>query len=276
METFRLKSGRTVPVAVRRSVRARRPFVRFLDRPDAAAADVHFEVVLPDRRWAPPPARVLAASAGWIERQMARFLRRDAAARLSPDAFLFRGRPIAARLVEPDLFHPPGRPVLADDELRLAVPGGDPVLAAGAFLAWLTGEAETAVRAALARRLPEMNRSIAGFRLRHQRTLWGSCSRRTGTLSFNRKLVMAPPAALDYVVVHEIAHLSYLGHGPRFWDLVARHCPDHRAARAWLSSNGYRLRPPAAFRVGDRRVPARVPWSPYRPAPAGTAAPVEA
>jgi predicted metal-dependent hydrolase len=46
--------------------------------------------------------------------------------------------------------------------------------------------------------------------------------------------VLLPPAIVDYVVVHELAHLRELNHGPRFWRLVEEIVPDYHARRAWL------------------------------------------
>jgi predicted metal-dependent hydrolase len=69
---------------------------------------------------------------------------------------------------------------------------------------------------------------------------WGSCSSR-GHLSFNWKIVMAPPPVVDYLVVHELCHLRHLDHSPRFWALVARHCPDYERARRWLRRRGREL-----------------------------------
>ena len=76
--------------------------------------------------------------------------------------------------------------------------------------------------------------------LRDQRTRWGSASRR-GTLSFSWRLVLCPPEILDYVVVHELAHLRWAGHGARFWTLVRRHAPAAEHYRRWLRQNELRL-----------------------------------
>jgi len=72
--------------------------------------------------------------------------------------------------------------------------------------------------------------------IRGQRTRWGSCSRK-GNLSFNWKLVMAPEAVIDYVVIHELAHLKEMNHSKRFWRLVAQHCPECRYCRKWLRTH---------------------------------------
>ncbi len=69
--------------------------------------------------------------------------------------------------------------------------------------------------------------------VRAQKARWGSASR-NGSLSLNWRLVLAPPPVLDYVVVHELAHLAEPGHTARFWTLVRRHAPQADAARAWL------------------------------------------
>ena len=78
--------------------------------------------------------------------------------------------------------------------------------------------------------------------IRGQKTRWGSCSSR-GTLSFNWKLMLAPPEILDYVIVHELCHLTHMNHSPAFWALVASVLPDYRERRRWLRENGALLEP---------------------------------
>lgn len=70
--------------------------------------------------------------------------------------------------------------------------------------------------------------------VRDMRTRWGSCSLRTGTLAFARRLCAMPPAAQEYVVVHEFCHFAHADHSPAFWAEVARHLPDYAARRALL------------------------------------------
>lgn len=76
--------------------------------------------------------------------------------------------------------------------------------------------------------------------IRDQKTRWGSCSTR-GTLSFNWRLMLAPPAVLDYVVVHELCHLTHMDHSKAFWALVESACPDYRSHRKWLKDHGQTL-----------------------------------
>jgi predicted metal-dependent hydrolase len=91
---------------------------------------------------------------------------------------------------------------------------------------------------AVPRRLPATPRD------RRQRTRWGSCSRISG-IRLNWRLIHCPPAVVDYVVAHEVAHLVEMNHGPRFWAVVERLCPDHAAARAELRRHAAAL--PATF-----------------------------
>ena len=74
------------------------------------------------------------------------------------------------------------------------------------------------------------------IRIAEQKTRWGSCSSNR-TLSFNWKLMLAPPRVLDYVVVHELCHLMEMNHSPRFWALVESVMPDYKEYRKWLKEN---------------------------------------
>ena len=71
-------------------------------------------------------------------------------------------------------------------------------------------------------------------------TRWGSCSSEK-SLNFNWKLVMAPLEVIDYVVAHELAHLTELNHSRAFWETVRRMYPLYREYRTWLKRNGHLL-----------------------------------
>jgi predicted metal-dependent hydrolase len=106
---------------------------------------------------------------------------------------------------------------------------------------WLRSEARRAVDARVASRAAEMSLAPSRVTIRDQRTRWGSASTR-GTLSFSWRLVMCPEFVLDYVVVHELAHLKVAGHSARFWRLVEKHHSDARAARRWLRDHHDEIR----------------------------------
>lgn len=76
--------------------------------------------------------------------------------------------------------------------------------------------------------------------IRDQKTRWGSCSSR-GTLSFNYRLIFAPSAVLDYVVVHELCHLTHMNHSKEFWNMVGSVMPDYKVYRRWLRDHGQEL-----------------------------------
>lgn len=86
----------------------------------------------------------------------------------------------------------------------------------------------------------ELGVSYGRIRIAEQKTRWGSCSFK-GTLSFNWKLMLAPPKVLDYVVVHELCHLKEMNHSPRFWKLVEEIMPDYKEYKKWLKENGNTL-----------------------------------
>jgi len=71
---------------------------------------------------------------------------------------------------------------------------------------------------------------------RSQRTRWGSCSSE-GKVSLNWRLVAAHSEIAEYVVIHELAHLSHQDHSPRFWSLVERFCPEFRRHKRWLKDH---------------------------------------
>lgn len=81
---------------------------------------------------------------------------------------------------------------------------------------------------------------VADVTVRNQSTRWGSCSS-TGLISLNWRLVFAPLPVLDYVIVHELAHLSHMNHSARFWQEVEKNMPDYKLHRQWLKQNARQL-----------------------------------
>jgi len=86
----------------------------------------------------------------------------------------------------------------------------------------------------------EMGVEYEGLAVRNQRTRWGSCSPKQN-LSFNWRLIMAPPEIAEYVVVHELAHLREQNHTNQFWRIVREQLPDYRERANWLEEHSVEL-----------------------------------
>ena len=126
------------------------------------------------------------------------------------------------------------------DELVVRMLGRERRTAARVVEAWLRDRAAEAIDRSVAVHAPALRVDPATIVLRDPTSRWGSASR-TGRLMFSWRLVLAPPATLETVVVHELAHLRVFGHGPEFWKLVAGRRPTHLADRAWLRRHSHIL-----------------------------------
>lgn len=120
------------------------------------------------------------------------------------------------------------------DVLRVGLPGDpDAERLKDAVQAWLQGQA----RELFAGRLPiytaRLGREPTRWRLSSARTRWGSCAP-DGSIRLNWRLVHFPLEIVDYVVVHELAHLKEMNHGPKFWATVETLLPEFDAARRQL------------------------------------------
>lgn len=96
------------------------------------------------------------------------------------------------------------------------------------------------VREKLAVYGPRLGVDFGRVAIRDQKSRWGSCSAKHN-LNFNWKLIMAPPEALEYVVIHELCHLIEFNHSPRFWRLVKEQMPEYEAWKKWLKQHGSEL-----------------------------------
>lgn len=81
----------------------------------------------------------------------------------------------------------------------------------------------------------------AGWQIRSMTSRWGTCNVLKRTVLINLRLAYRPEACLEYVVVHELAHLQERGHGPRFKAFLDRYMPDWRSRKALLDNYVFRL-----------------------------------
>ncbi len=96
------------------------------------------------------------------------------------------------------------------------------------------------IRSHLEHYAPLLGVTYGRVAIRDQKSRWGSCSAKHN-LNFNWKLIMAPPQALEYVVIHELCHLIEFNHSARFWRLVESHMPEYEAWKKWLKVHGSEL-----------------------------------
>lgn len=249
-ERVRLPGG-SLDYTLRRSPRART--LRVLIHPERGVV-----VTIPAaarRGWGAQgaPERHVEAFLGerepWLRRHLARQARdrADLAARGGlQDGATFRFRGDLHRLrVEPA--RPGARRSgvervggIEEDEILVRLAPADRRTTAAVLEAWFKPRARTAIEREIARHAAALGVTPTLIGIRDQRTRWGSASRQ-GRLSFSWRLILAPPEALETVVIHELAHLRVFGHGPRFWEVVASRRPDHAAWRKWLRDHSHEL-----------------------------------
>src|SRR3954468_1481081 len=205
---------------VRRSDRARR--VRVVVEPTGAV-----EVVLPRRAPAREAAAAVAELRPWIERRLAE----TEAVR---DVIASRGAELPYLAETLRLRREPGR--------TRAHRRGDVLLFGDRtqIERWYRRMARLEVVPLLEDAVEALGVSYRSVRIANQRTRWGSCSS-TGAMSFNWRLLLAPPEILEYVVWHEACHLVHMDHSRRFWSLLEFHLPDYRTPRRWLKDHGATL-----------------------------------
>lgn len=131
-------------------------------------------------------------------------------------------------LQEPQPLHDQPRTL----HLRLPV-GAPPVQLRDAVQRWLQQQARTLFEARIAHHAAAMGVQVTRLRLSSARTRWGSASS-DGSVRLNWRLVHFPLSTLDYVVVHELAHLHEMNHSPAFWAIVRAVMPDYEARRRML------------------------------------------
>jgi predicted metal-dependent hydrolase len=204
------------------------------------------------RGWARPEARIegfLRERRSWVLRHLDSLARdrervRALGGTRDGSLVLYRGAPHRLRVVDGALR---GRRSSversggdAEDELVVSLASGDRRPLTRILGDWFRERAADAISASIAVHAPALGVRPGQVDIRDPKSRWGSASRK-GRLMFSWRLVLAPPASLETVVVHELAHLQVFGHGPRFWKLVERRRPSHLADRAWLRRNSHAL-----------------------------------
>ncbi len=84
----------------------------------------------------------------------------------------------------------------------------------------------------------KMEVTFNNLTVKDQKSLWGSCSQKNN-LNFSYRLIKMPRAVIDYLIVHELAHLIHFDHSADFWATVEKFIPDYKQHRKWLNNNKY-------------------------------------
>lgn len=116
---------------------------------------------------------------------------------------------------------------LTEDELQEFFP---------VLLKFYQREAEKTIRQRIAIWSERMQLFPKALKFRNQKTRWGSCSSR-GSIQINWRLIGAPLEVIDYILIHELAHLKHMNHSEDFWSLVVQHCPTYKQSEVWLKEN---------------------------------------
>jgi predicted metal-dependent hydrolase len=159
-----------------------------------------------------------------------------------------------------DLPHPPGKELVTgesalylgrsyrievvangagDIELahRFLIPASHATRRKGALREWYVARAKEIILARVDRHAKGLGVEFKRARIVDSRYRWGSCTAHDN-VTFNWRLIKAPTFVIDYVIVHELAHLIEANHTSRFWNIVRTHVPKMQKARAWLNDNG--------------------------------------
>ena len=153
---------------------------------------------------------------------------------------LFRGNPVAVRVVCSQTWRAPNKVAIEHDAITVTCKPGSKTAPARSLENWLRKQARERIEQHIADISKRLKRAPNRIYVMGQRTKWGNCSA-LGNLSFNWRLVMAPDFVLRYIVTHEMVHLAVPDHSRKFWLTVQSLCPETERARQWLVANGQRI-----------------------------------
>ena len=226
-------SGKTISYTVRVSARARRLRITV----SSSGVTVTLPKGLPQRE----AENFVKQHAAWINEQVEKAAKQAKPSSLPADVILWHGVPTQMLRIEEADRKARMKVETASGRLKVYLPTGSRVATRHAAEAWMRASSRAEIEQMVVEQARRMGARPKTVSIRDQRTRWGSCSS-SGTLSFNWRLVMTPPTVMQYVVIHELAHLFEPNHSKDFWAVVARYYPDYKKARAWLRKNAPSLR----------------------------------
>lgn len=182
---------------------------------------------------------VLRDHARWVVRKLAQWTEKRAPSRRweSGETLMFLGRPLHLSITGGANNTEGVTPL--DGALQITASRLQPENIAALARAWLRAQALSDFALRVERYRRAMATAPVDIRLSNARTRWGSCHA-GGRILLNWRLIQMPARLIDYVVVHELAHLREMNHSPRFWAVVAKEIPDYAARRREIRRDAHR------------------------------------
>ena len=112
--------------------------------------------------------------------------------------------------------------------------------AAGLLIEWYNGKAKEKIIPKVVRYARQLGVEYNQILISDLKYRWGSCTVK-GNLNFNWRLIKAPHFVINYVVIHELAHLLELNHSKKFWNIICIQMPNYLEAKEWLRENGEKV-----------------------------------
>lgn len=174
----------------------------------------------------------IGKNTAWIQRTVARLQKRPQVKKkefLGGEEFLFLGRsyPLEVRNDTHQPLHLGDGFILNEKEQSRG---------RELFIEWYKKEAKKIIAARVGWWAQRCGLACKSVNITCANRRWGSCAP-NDRLNFSWRLAMAPMPVIDYVVVHELAHITHKNHSRRFWDRVEAMYPDYKDAQTWLREN---------------------------------------
>jgi hypothetical protein len=168
----------------------------------------------------------------WIERKMREFEKRPKATKktfLEGEEFLYLGKKYKLALTD-------GLKIETTEDLELLFPHVFLWRAHQRMHDWYKKQAQEIISERTKIMAEKLNLKYASIKISNAKTNWGSCGPKN-SLNFNWRLIMAPEAVIDYVIIHELMHILEKNHSRHFWNKVADAMLEYKTARKWLREN---------------------------------------
>ncbi|UCI19759.1 M48 family metallopeptidase [Mesorhizobium sp. B2-1-8] len=219
-------AGRTLPLKIVESARAKRLTLRI----DSGGQGLRITVPPGLRRG--EVDRFLDRHQDWLEQRLAKVPTRP---QVRP------GIKIPVRGVAHRIVHEPSKrgtvTISRDERGPLLIVHGERIHLPRRIADFLKREAKKEIEKLVVRHTEALGKRAKAIRYKDTSSRWGSCTSE-GNLSFSWRIMMAPQPVINYLVAHEVAHLKEMNHGPKFWKLCEKLCPDTDRCKDWLKRNG--------------------------------------